>query len=129
MDSKEVAKCAHELLLAVVSIITSLNNEGILHTDIRIPKICFDEYFNPVLIDFDFCKFIPCLQKGLFSDLKVFATDLMYHLIKSGDFSKEEVHNDKLLNELANGYYIDVLLSGSIIFKSSQMIEEIIKER
>ena len=60
LNNEEIAECAIHLLPRVYSIVEELKSRKIFHRDFRIPNICFDKQFNPVLIDFDLwcCYFL-----------------------------------------------------------------------
>ena len=44
LDCEEVAKCAIHLIPEVHSVIQELKKRRLVHSDLRIPNICFDEH-------------------------------------------------------------------------------------
>ena len=40
-----------------------VKSKDISHCDVRLPNICFDEHYNPALIDFDFGVFLLTIEK------------------------------------------------------------------
>ena len=88
-----------------------------------------DEHYNPVLIDFDFCKFLKDDDDEDCTDVKMFGEDLLKHLLESNMFNEEKLCSDTLLKQLCDGHFIEVLMPCSILSKSALTIEQVIKGR
>ena len=121
----EAEKCLHALLLQVHKICEMLFENSLLHSDIRLPNICFDFDFNIVLIDFDDVEF----TRNLRLELSIFANDVIAHAEKD-ERSKQWIKKDKFLLSLCEGEWRKDLLEMSLISSECLMcIEDVIKAR
>ena len=68
----------HDLLGKVVLTSQQVNKERIVHRDLRLPNMCFDEKYNSILIDLDFSvHHLPEeVEKMNIIELQTFAKDL-----------------------------------------------------
>ena len=94
----EAEKCLHALLFQVHKICEMLFENSFLHSDIRLPNICFDSDFNIVLIDFDDVEF----TRNLRLELSIFAKDVIAHAERD-ERSKQWIKKDKFLLSLCKG--------------------------
>ena len=53
LRSKKLIQCLYNFIPAVVNIVKLLQQKHLIHGDMRVPNICFNEDYKPVLIDFD----------------------------------------------------------------------------
>ena len=77
MSYQDAEKCLYELLQGLFKVCGVLSNKGIIHNDVRVPNICFNEEYELVLIDFDNAEFREVVPPQ--ADLQVFANDLIEH--------------------------------------------------
>ena len=99
------------------NVFNSLESEGICHSDVRLPNICFNDTYTPILIDFDFCEFSANKQK----DIVKFASELL-RLFPVGS-------DNGFIKQLAENHFNQSLLAGSIIQMGSSSIDKVIGDR
>ena len=78
LSYQDAEKYLYELLQELFKVCGVLSSKGIQHSDVRVPNICFNKQYEPVLIDFDdanICKSAVHPQ----ADLQVFVDDLIEH--------------------------------------------------
>ena len=85
----ELVKCLHHFISAIVKVLELVYNADYIHKDVRVPNICFDIKYTPVLIDFDMSfKSDEVCDKQ--TDLNKFIKDVVAHARKS----KKRKHDD-----------------------------------
>ena len=95
LSYQDAEKCLYELLQGLLKVCGVLSNKGILHNDVRVPNICFNEEYELVLIDFDNVEFREVVPPQ--ADLQVFVDDLRKH-------SKQAwIKSNEFLSKLRNG--------------------------
>ena len=70
----------------------------------RVPNICFNEDYKPVLIDFDISSkySLPFHQS---TDMIRFIKDVVFHVNKVEDFEEmDRLDEDEFLNTMKKGY-------------------------
>ena len=95
LSYQDAEKCLYELLQKLLIICELLSNKGIIHNDVRVPNICFDEQYEPILIDFDNANFLKVVSPQ--ADLGVFVDDLIEHSKKAW------IKSNEFLSKLSNG--------------------------
>ena len=81
LKPEEMTKRFHDFVVSIIKIVQKLNEKHYLHKDVRVPNVCFNEKFEPILIDLDLAKYSKSSDtKELFAkDMKVFVDDLLVH--------------------------------------------------
>ena len=114
---------------AIANALKLIHNAGYVHTDVRVPNICFDQSFNPVLIDYDF-SFKSSIESDRENDLKIFAKDVIAHLHGSTNFEDiDNLNEDPFLKPMKAGKYEETLAINSLITKYCSTIQEVITNR
>ena len=123
LNYEEGRKCSYELVIKVNEVIQSIHfHAGYMHNDLRLPNICFDENFNPVLIDLDF--YTVYIQSTVDEDMKRFATELVRCFESS-----QEAQDDLFIQEYKEGRYNKSLLEKSIVKTGLCSVESVITTR
>lgn len=116
----EAKLCSCKLVKKVHQIIQDLHNEGIMHHDLRLPNICFDATFNPVLIDLEFSEdFEPEFSD---CDMEMFGEEL------KAVFSLEK-NEDEFLNKFTLGVYDTEELKHSVVATGRETVRDVIRRR
>jgi len=119
----DAEKCLNDLFKKVYEAIIKLIEEEILHGDLRLPNICFDEEFKVVFIDFDLSDKAEDATEPE-KNVWIFAKDLVTHV---GSFK-----SDKFMLKLCDGIYNKQMLSSSPISTNSKYrasIQNVIGQR
>ena len=66
-----------------------------MHRDLRLPNICFNVNFEPVLIDFDFSTTCACNDDDDDKDMEMFGNELI------NCFQKAPLHFKMILFEIS----------------------------
>ena len=129
LNYEEGRRCSRELVIKVTTVIQSIHTvfadhgHGYMHNDLRLPNICFDENFNPVLIDLDFYTFY--IQKHTVDkDMKRFADEL----VKCFE-SSQVAQDDLFIQKYKKGNYDKSLLENSIVNTGSHSVKSVITTR
>ena len=117
LTDNQAKSCCAELVTKMENVFNSLESEGICHSDVRLPNICFNDTYTPVLIDFDFCDF----QANKKQDIIKFGSELLRLFPGEAD--------DEFIKQLAQGDFNQSLLAGSIIQRGHITIEQVIGDR
>ena len=135
LNDKELVDCLYDYIQAVVKVVECLYAEGIVHHDVRVPNVCFDEKFSPILIDFDFCSFFtPSTETSSkeppsseVDDFTTFTKDIVERLKKE---KRDNFDDDLFLCKLKSGHYDSELLKTSVVMKyKKKTISEVIVSR
>ena len=108
-----------------MKIIQELHKINVVHRDIRVPNICFDDKHTPVLIDFDF-SMMSSSQKLKEDDTKNFIDDVINHMCATDKYKGQEevLPKDPFLKTLMKGELDDELIEQSVIAKHQKTIKE-----
>ncbi len=60
---EEARACLQGFVSSLMKALEELHSFGLAHYDIRLPNICFNESYEAVLIDLDFCQSVT--EKGV----------------------------------------------------------------
>ena len=151
----QASKCLHNLVKGIDAALEALHECGLAHNDVRLPNVCFNERFQPVLIDLDRCskskKIIRPYGSSCMYSLMGFTcdndyaqlgwlvawvldkdkTELDYHTRSMSDHSPF-VNDDKFTSELVKtGVYNPDLLADSVIAKErkyQKSLEDVLKD-
>lgn len=55
LNTADAYKCLRELVEKIHSALEELHSIKLSHNDVRLPNVCFDDNFHPVLVDIDRC--------------------------------------------------------------------------
>lgn len=128
LNNKELARCLYNYFPAVIKIVQSVHEKNIIHRDVRVPNICFNENYDPVLIDFDF-SIKSTSEETKNGDFKKFTKDVIRRVCNLID-SKEKLNEDKFLKRLRKeGIFDKKLLRKSIIRKYNETLQTVIEDR
>ena len=116
---EEGRKCCHELVIKIYEATQSIHEAGFMHNDLRLPNICFDPNFEPILIDFDFATF--CLSLEFDVDMEKFADEMVNCFERS-----QAAQDDLFIQEYAKGKYDVSLLNTSIVATGKFSVKSII---
>jgi len=101
--------CCEDLVRKMKGVFDSLECHNICHGDVRLPNICFNDDFSPVLIDFDFCVFHSDKE----TDLQIFGGELK-------NLYPDE--HDQFIANLEIGIFDEELLTLSVVCRKSTRI-------
>ena len=126
LNYEEGRRCSRELVIKVTEVIQSIHTvtpgHGYMHNDLRLPNICFDAHFNPILIDLDFYTiYIPNTDD---KDMERFADELV-KCFKGSQVAQD----DSFLQEYKKGKYNQSLLEKSIVNTGLDSVESVITTR
>ena len=122
---EEARRCCYELVTKIYEVTQSIHNAGYMHNDLRLPNICFDSNFEPILIDFDFS--VSYLPHKVDVDMQKFAGELV-SCFKSED-QCEEAKKDEFIQKYKTGIYDESLLEKSIVATGKRSVRSIILAR
>ena len=131
LKPEEMTKCLHDFVASIIKIVQELNEKYYLHKDVRVPNVCFNEKFEPILIDLDLAKYSKSSDtKELFAkDMKVFVDDLLVHCGQVASFDCKKMKNDEFIQQLRLGNCSEELLQKSILTSCKEKIITVIRQR
>ncbi|XP_065886557.1 uncharacterized protein [Dysidea avara] len=125
LTEKELAQCMYYFIPAVFKVIKSIKDKQVLHRDVRVPNICFDEDCSPVVIDFDFADRLSIEQR--FVDFQTFIEDVINHLCRVEYIDQTRLKEDVFLKKIKEeGILDEKLLKKSYITVFDQPISSVI---
>lgn len=91
LSHEEARKCSYELVSKINDVIKQLHSVGFSHGDLRLPNICFNENYDPVLIDLDFSAPLDSIISSN-QDMESFACDLICCFNRSRETQNDSFH-------------------------------------
>ena len=122
LNYQEARSCSLELTRKVYEVIRSLHDYGFMHKDLRLPNICFNVHFEPVLIDLDFSNIYRGV--GDDEDMQMFGNEL----INCFNDSRAALQDDFIQNFIKGKYYPN-LLANSVVARGRDTVQAVIMKR
>jgi len=120
LSHDEAKLCSYHLVQKVHEVILHLHSDGIMHCDLRLPNICFDVAYNPVLIDLEFSMDFTSTDMNL--DMLMFGRELKAVFSPKGNA-------DEFVCKFTNGTYNDRALRRSVVATGRETLQDVIRRR
>ncbi|XP_065892363.1 uncharacterized protein [Dysidea avara] len=120
LTDDEAKDCCLELVEKVYEVICDIHKNDIMHCDLRMPNICFNEQYMPVLIDLDFWEEFSPFGRDV--DMEMFGGELLRLFPQQNPV-------DDFIKEFMDGKFKKSLLRNSVVSRGTRTLEEVINSR